>query len=235
MKRCLYAGILLPLAELEGLADHMRQNGVELVEGPLGRALGEDEQIEHLKDMDACFGSGRYPKKVIESAPKLKVIARVGVGYDTVDLETASRLGVYVTNTPVPELAYAMAEVTFAHILAFLKRIPQYNREVREGSWANDTLRNRVDDTYGLTLGLLGVGRIGSEVAQRARAFRMNIVYFDTIRRKDLEDSLGMRFVTFEELLSQSDVISIHTPLTPETNGMIGESAIRRMKSTRSW
>jgi phosphoglycerate dehydrogenase-like enzyme len=222
--------MLLPLSEIPELKPSMLGKGIEVVEGPVGRSLTEDEQIEALAGMDACFGAGRYTKRVIESNPRLKIIARVGVGYDTVDLGAANEMGVYVTNTPIPELAYAMAELTFSHILAFLKRIPQYNTEVRQGKWSSDSERGRVDDAYGLTLGVIGAGRIGGEVAFRAKAFRMNVVYHDVVRRKDLEDALGIEYVSLDELLSTSDVISIHSPLTPDTRGLIDERAIRRMK-----
>ena len=134
------------------------------------------------------------------------MISRVGVGYDTIDIPAATARGIYVTVTPIPELAVAMAEHAMALMLSMLKKIPQRDREVKAGIW-DSAGAPKLQDLYGLTLGLLGVGRIGAEVAKRAKGFDMNIIYYDVVRRPDLEASLGLRHVSLDELLSSSDVI----------------------------
>jgi len=230
MSKCL---IGLPLGGRfpKEIKDYLEANKIEVIENPYGRKLSEEELINLIKDCDATLAAAEpYTKRVLEVAKKLKIIARMGVGYDNVDLKAATERGIYVTWTPIPELAYAMAEHTMALILTFVKRIPYMNQEVRKGIWEPEKWGTLIEDLYHLTLGLLGVGRIGGEVAKRAKAFGMNIVYYDIVRRKDLEDSLGIKYVSFNDLLSLSDILSIHTPLTPETKGMINEEAINKMK-----
>ncbi|GBC74898.1 Hydroxypyruvate reductase [archaeon HR06] len=230
MSKCL---IGLPLGGRfpKDIKDYLEAHKIEVIENPYGRKLSEEELMSLIKDCDATLAAAEpYTKKVLEVAKKLKIIARMGVGYDNVDLKAATERGIYVTWTPIPELAYAMAEHTMALILTFVKRIPYMNQEVRKGIWEPEKWGALIEDLYHLTLGLLGVGRIGGEVAKRAKAFGMSIIYYDIVRRKDLEDSLGIKYVSFNDLLSLSDILSIHTPLTPETKGMINEEAINKMK-----
>ncbi len=229
MKKCLYAGWLPPPGELEAL---FRSHGVEMIVEARDRHSTEVELIELLRDADATLVSGdRYNKRVVETSPKLKIIARAGVGYDNVDVEAATARGVHVTITPIPELAYGMAEHTLGLILSQIKKIPQRDTELRAGTW--DTYwRMQMDDLYHLTLGLLGVGRIGAEVAKRAKGFGLSIIYHDMVRRSDLEASLGIEYVSFEDLLSKSDILSIHVPLMPQTRGVIDRKALSQMKKT---
>ncbi len=228
MKRCLYAGTLsLPLE----VKDHLNRNQVDLVENPYRKTLTEEDLASLLGDFDAVLaGPEPYSERVIQSCRKLKIIARTGVGYDKIDLPAASRRGVYVTWTPIPELAYSMAEQTFGLMLSFVKRISYLNSAVREGRWERAIWSEEVNDLYPLTLGLFGLGRIGSEVARRAKAFGMKLIYFDAVRMADLEESIGIKFVPFDELLSNADILSIHVPLTPDTRTVINEDAIRKMK-----
>jgi phosphoglycerate dehydrogenase-like enzyme len=123
-----------------------------------------------------------------------------------------------------------MAEHTFALLLSFMKKVPQTNASVRAGEWRTGAWGKELGDLYGLTFGLLGVGRIGSETAKRAKAFDMKLIYYDVVRREDLEKSLGMEYVSFDRLLAESDVLSVHTPLTPQTRGIINDAAFAKMK-----
>ncbi|MEM4312246.1 MAG: phosphoglycerate dehydrogenase [Nitrososphaerales archaeon] len=230
MSKCLI-GLTLGGRFPKDIRDYLEAHRVEVIENPYGRKLNEDEVIELIKDCDATLAAAEpYTKRVIDSAKRLKIIARMGVGYDNVDLKAATEKGIFVTWTPIPELAYAMAEHTMALILTFVKRIPYMNQEIRKGIWEPEKWGIKVEDLYHLTLGLLGLGRIGGEVAKRAKTFGMNLIYYDIVRRKDLEESLGIKYVSFDELLAQSDILSIHTPLTPETKGIINEQAISKMK-----
>jgi glyoxylate reductase len=106
------------------------------------------------------------------------------------------------------------------------------NADLRQGEWRTSYWGSRMQDLYGLTFGLFGVGRIGSETAKRAKAFDMKLIYHDVVRREDLEKSLGMEYVSFERLLAESDILSLHSPLTPQTRGIINADAFRRMKPT---
>ena len=184
----------------------------------------------NLKDIDGSIAGGEpYTRAVMDSAPRLKVISRVGVGYDTIDIPAATAKGIYVTVTPIPELSIAIAEHAMALMLSMTKKIPQRDKEVRAGIW-DSAGASSLQDVYGLTLGLLGVGRIGAEVAKRAKGFEMKIIYYDVVRRTDLEASLGLRYVSLDELLSTSDVVSVHTPLTPQTRGLLNDANVRKMK-----
>jgi glyoxylate reductase len=229
MKRILYGGGLPP-ADAPDTERYLNSHGIEMVQRLLGRHQTEAELMVNLKDIDGSIAGGEpYTAAVLDSAPKLKVISRVGVGYDTIDIPAATARGIYVTVTPIPELSIAIAEHAMALMLSMTKKIPQRDQEVRAGIW-DSAGASKLQDVYGLTLGLLGVGRIGAEVAKRAKGFDMKIIYYDVVRRPDLEESLGLRYVSLDELLSSSDVISVHTPLTPQTRGLLSDANIRKMK-----
>ena len=171
-------------------------------------------------------------EKLLSHAPRLKVVSRFGVGYDRVDVEACTRRGIYVTHTP-NVLSRAVAELTFALMLCLSRRIIEADRYVRT-EWAKagrPTLPLR-GDLAGKTLGIIGLGRIGMEVARRAKAFEMRIVYYDKIRRRDMEEELGAEYLSLNDLLRVSDFVSIHVPLTPETTSLIGEEELKKMKKT---
>ncbi|QIK59412.1 NAD(P)-binding domain-containing protein [Dysgonomonas sp. HDW5A] len=171
-------------------------------------------------------------KEIIDKAKNLKLIANFGVGYNNIDVEYAARKGIVVTNTPNSVLE-PTAELCFGLIHAVARRIGFYNNKLRtpEGvSWG--LYDNPGIAIYGKTLGIYGFGRIGQAIARRAIACGMNIIYHN--RRpvaKEMEEKYNARYVSFDELLSQSDFISINAPATPETYHIIDEAAIDKMKS----
>lgn len=214
----------------EELVQMFREHDIELKVQGLGRWLTEDEMIREIKDVDAAVaGAEPYTARVIDSANKLKIIQRLGVGYDKVDIEAATRKGIFVGITPMSELSKAVADEAFTLILSTLRMIPQMNRHVRDGYW--DVEKFDVLDAYPLTLGILGLGKIGTEVARRARlGFDMKVLYHDSVRKENLEREWGLQYVAFEDLLRKSDILSIHIPLNGKTKGMIGEREISIMK-----
>ncbi len=217
-------------SELEGF---LRGRGVEFAYNPLKRALREEDMASVLKGYDAALAGGEpYTEKVMDAAPDLKIIARTGVGYDQIDVPAATKRGIVVTTTPIPELSYAVAELAIGHLLGFVKRIPQLNRAIRLGEWDRQKWTQEVGDAYHLTLGLLGAGRIGFEVAKRAKALGMHVIYHDVVRMAEVEKAAGAEFVGLDELLSRADAISIHTPLTPATRGMVNREFLRKMKKS---
>jgi phosphoglycerate dehydrogenase-like enzyme len=217
----------------EDIKVFLSEHGIEVIGNPYQGAISEDQLIELIREADGTLAANEpYTARVFDSLPKLKIVSRVGVGFDTVDVRAATERGVIVTTTPVHELAQAMAEHTFALLLSLEKKVPHMNTDMRRGEWRTLHWGKQVGDLYGLTFGLLGVGRIGSEVAKRAKAFDMKLIYNDVVRRPDLEAALGMEYVSFEKLLSDSDVLSLHTPLTPATRGIMNDAAFARMKPT---
>ena len=212
----------------------LREAGVELVLNPHHQVLTEEDLLALLPGFDAVIaGPEPYSDSVISTAsPRLRIIARTGVGYDKVDVASASRNGVFVTWTPIPELSSSVADLAIALILALVKKVPRLNAEVRMGKWDRQKWSDEVGDLRGKTLGLLGMGRIGGEVAVRARAFGMNLIYNDVVRMEELEKKLPAEFVSLERLLSDSDVLSVHVPLTADNRGIIDAVALRKMKRT---
>lgn len=194
----------------------------------------KDELIKQVKRVHGLVTllTDRIDAEIINQAVNLEVISNVAVGYDNIDVEAATKKGIFVTNTP-GVLDDATADLTFALILAIARRIPEADSFVRAGLWKGwhpnlflgTDLKNK-------TLGIVGLGRIGTAVAQRAKCFKMNIVYYQPTRDLEKEKSLGAKYVSLEELLSLSDFVSLHVPLTKETRGMIGRKEINKMKKT---
>jgi glyoxylate reductase len=171
-------------------------------------------------------------REVLQYASKLKVISRRGVGYDTVDLQTATEQGIYVTVTPV--LSATVADLAFALLLATARYVPQAHQLISSHCWQKRQDRDRYigSDVFGKTLGIIGLGRIGSEMAKRARGFEMNLRYYDLVRNYTYEEKYQIEFQSLCRLLADADFISIHVPLTPRTRGLIGEPELKMMKRT---
>jgi glyoxylate reductase len=162
----------------------------------------------------------------------LKVIANMAVGYDNIDLEAARERGVVVTNTP-GVLDETTADVAFLLLLATARRLGEGERLLRAGRWEWwGPKQLRGFDVWGKKLGIVGMGRIGQAVARRARGFAMEILYHNRSRREDAENEFGARYLGLEDLLRESDFVSIHTPLTEETRHLIGERELALMKPT---
>ena len=183
-----------------------------------------------LKDATAVIvGSGKINAEYLDKAPKLKLVARFGVGYDAVDVAECTKRGVYVTHTP-DVLSSGVADHAWALILGFNRHIPLADTFTKT-KWAKREGYIPFGwDTEGKTLGILGLGRIGLEVLRRAKGFPVDIIYYDIYRREDVEQEYGVEYVSFEELLSRSDILTIHTALTESTRGLINEKALAKMK-----
>ena len=168
---------------------------------------------------------------------RLRIISQYAVGFDNIDIECATKNGVYVTNTP-GVLTDATADLTWALILATARRIVEADRFVRTGEWYRTgtgwhPMMMLGLEIHGATIGIIGMGRIGRAVAKRARGFDMRVLYYDKYRlSEEVERSLCATYVDLDTLLKESDVVSIHTPLTKETYHLIGEEELRKMKPT---
>jgi phosphoglycerate dehydrogenase-like enzyme len=187
-----------------------------------------EEHLALMKDaVGVIAGSEPYPRDVLEALPDLRVISRNGIGYDAIDLEAATDLGVIVTYVP-DAMVDAVADVTLGLLIAAARRIPEFDAGMKRGEWP----RQIAYDVSGRSLGLIGTGRIGMAVARRARAFRMRLIGFDPNPNPLFVESLGGDYLSLEELLEVADFVSLHVPATPGTNGMIGAEQLARMKPT---
>ena len=194
-----------------------------------------EELLEAVRDVDAlyCTLNEKIDREVLDSAERLKVIGTMSVGVDHIDVDYATSKGVYVVHTP-GVLTETVADHTWALILAVARRIIEADSYVRKGEWKIPWAPTMMlgYDVYGKTLGIIGLGRIGAAVARRAKGFNMRVLYYDIVRRPEFEKELGVEYATLERVLKESDVVSIHTPLTPQTRKMIGEKELRLMKKT---
>ena len=191
--------------------------------------------IEKVKDVDALATllSDKIDAEVFDAAPKLKMIAQLAVGFDNVDVQEATKRGIYVSNTP-EVLTDTTADFAWALLMTLARRVVEADRYVRTGRWKVGwhpaMLQGR--DVYGATIGIVGAGRIGYAVAKRATGFSMKILFYDVIPRPEMEKDFGAKKVDLDTLLKQSDFVSIHVPLMKETHHLINAERLRLMKKT---
>jgi len=212
--------------------------GLRLLEGFDVAVLHErpperDELIEAVRGATGILSTAteKIDGGVMDAAgDALRVVANMAVGYDNIDVRAAGERGVVVTNTP-GVLDETTADVAFMLMLAAARRLGEGERLLRAGRWewwGPKQLRGL--DVWGKRLGILGLGRIGQAVARRARGFGMEILYHNRSRKVDAEQEIGARYLELDDLLAQSDFVSIHTPLTEETRHLIGAEELERMK-----
>ena len=192
--------------------------------------------ISKIKDKDGliCYPYDSIDSDVINAGTKLKAISTYSVGYDHVDIKTASKRGIVVGYTP-EVLTRATADLTMALMLSLFRRIPEGNKLVRSDKWK--TIFGPYEflgtDLYQKTLGIFGMGRIGKAVAKRAIGFEMKVVYHNRTRlSKKEEENLRVRYVSLDDLFRTSDVVSIHSPHTSQTNEIVNLKLIKKMKKT---
>lgn len=188
---------------------------------------------KEIRDVDAIIITFEpINDTTLNNFSKLKIVARYGVGYDNVDVEACTRRGIYVTHTP-GVLSHAVAELTLGLMICLSRGLIGADKYART-EWAKPS-KTRLKmgiDLYGKTLGIIGLGRIGYEVAVRARAFGMKIIYYDVERKPEAERTLGVHYIDLATLLRESDFVTIHVPLTLQTKNLIGERELRMMKPT---
>jgi D-3-phosphoglycerate dehydrogenase len=190
--------------------------------------------LTEVRDADALLVGPRpfVTRKIIESAGKLKHIARAGVGVDSVDIQAANERGIFVTNAP-DVTADSVAEFTMSLLLSLAKNIPRCDRAVREGRWNERVELGQTNtELNGKTHGVVGMGRIGRRVAIRCQSFGMRVIYFKRNRDLEFEKSQGVEYVPLEVLIKESDSISLHLPLTKETTNLFDRPQFESMKNT---
>jgi len=191
-----------------------------------------DVLLREVADCDGLLSllTDRIDDELLARAPRLRVVGNMAVGYDNIDVDAATRRGVVVSNTP-DVLTETTADFAFALLMAAARRMVEADGFTRAGRWKTwGPLLLAGQDVHHATLGLVGLGRIGSAVAKRAKGFAMTVLYYDPIRRPDLEGSLGIEYRTMDDVLRSSDFISVHVPLTAETRHLIGAEQFRMMK-----
>ncbi len=215
------------------VAEPLAAAGIELLKAQPGWDVvisNPKEYAQHLGDADALFvrSAVKVNAEVLAKAPKLRVIGRAGVGVDNVDLPAATAANVLVMNTPGGN-AVAVAEHTLGFMLCMARSIPQASASTKSGKWEKKKFMG--SELRGKTLGIVGLGYIGQEVAKRARGFEMKIVASDPYANPKIAADLGVSLVPLDDLYKHSDYITLHVAITKETNKMLDDAAFAKMKT----
>jgi glyoxylate reductase len=225
---CSASGLSKPVliaAELKNLLDAAQLQGLDVTWIATGEPIPKGEWVAIVPLLSRWVGGTE-----LKHLPKLRIVANVAVGYDNVDLVAAELRNVLVTNTP-DVLTEATADLTWALILAAARRLVEGVDLVRSGKWTGWHPEQLLGlELKGRTLGLLGAGRIGQAVGRRAPAFGLEVLYASRSAKPEFEREIGARRVDFNELLTASDILSLHVPSTPDTKGIISRESLRQMK-----
>jgi glyoxylate reductase len=202
---------------------------------PWDRVMTEDELIEGIRDKQGllCLLTDNISAEIMDEAKNLKVISNYAVGFNNIDVKAATERGIPVTNTP-GVLTETTADLAWALLMATARRVVEADAFMRKGAYKGwGPMLFLGGDVYGKTLGLIGMGRIGSAVARRAVGFNMRILYYDMNRLpEDEEKTLNLEYADFDEILRSSDFVSLHVPLVPSTKHLIGTRELSLMKPT---
>jgi D-3-phosphoglycerate dehydrogenase len=217
------------------VSDNLAESGVErLMNVPefqvdVVAGLSKDELIEKIRDYDGLVvrSATKVTAEVIEAADRLKVVARAGIGLDNVDVSAASKRGIVVMNAPEGNVI-TTAEHAISMMLALSRNIPQATQSLKADKWEKKRFSGR--EVFSKVLGIIGLGRIGRVVADRAMGLKMNVIGFDPYISRDVIDKMGIESATLDELLARADYITVHTPLTPETKYILDAEAFKKVK-----
>ncbi len=192
----------------------------------LKTGMDEEELIKTIPDFHAAVvrGATKITKNAIEAGSNLELIVRAGIGLDNIDVAAAQEKGIQVANTPAAT-SISVAEHTFGLMLATVRNHGRANLSMKEHKWEKKILSGT--ELYGKTLGIIGIGRIGQELAKRALAFGMKVIAYDVI---DVKTDLDVKQVSLEELIAQADIITLHVPLTEKTKHLISDAEFEKMK-----
>jgi D-3-phosphoglycerate dehydrogenase len=215
------------------ITDQIHDDGIKMLEQigevDIKTGLTPKQLLDKIKGYDVLVvrSATKVTKEVIDSGENLKIIARAGVGLDTIDVQAAKARGIKLVNAPeAPTIA--VAELVIGLMLSWARHLPRADNSMKEGRWEKAQLIGR--ELRGKTLGIVGTGRIGQAVGYRAKAFLMNILAYDVEQNTEFISGTGTHYVDLEELLRKSDFVSLHVPATPKTRHMIGRHEIELMK-----
>lgn len=214
------------------VADAINEEGLspllDFNEGTLIQKKINDPEVD-LEKIDALLvrSATTVTEELLKKMPQLKIIARAGVGVDNIDVNAATKRGIIVVNAPDGN-TISTAEHTFAMMASLMRNIPQAHQSVKNLEWKRNAFIGT--ELYGKTLGIVGMGRIGSELAKRAKVFGMNVKVYDPFLTKERAIKQGVSHGSLDEVLAEADIITVHTPLTPETKGLINEETLRKTK-----
>ena len=221
--------LVTPRAFLDLEGEHLtilKQAGYEIVANPRPRTLTEDEMAAYVAGMEAVIvGDDPVTHRVLDRATALKVISKFGTHVDNIDVDVAAARHIPVTFTPGVTHA-AVAELTIGLMFALLRGIPQMDRDIRNGKWSSIA----GVELMGKTLGIVGMGGIGKEVAKRALAMGMNVLGFDMHPDASFAEHHGIEYVPADELLKNSDIVTLHLGLNPETRGWLSKMRVGRIR-----
>jgi len=214
------------------VADKISERGVKLLKEQDGwtTVLTTKETLEaEITDADALIvrSATKVTEHLLARAPKLRAVGRAGVGVDNINLEAATKRGVLVMSTPGGN-SVSVAEHTFALLLSLARQVPRLDRAIHEGRWEKSSAAGT--EVRGKTLGLVGLGRIGSEVAVRAEAFDMRVLAYDPFISEAAAHEISVELVPLDQLLAESDFVSLHAALSPATQNLISAANIQKMK-----
>lgn len=229
MKPKAYVTRMIPQAGIE-----MLKTECEVEVNSEDRPLERQELLQNIQGKDGvlCLLTDKIDAEVFDTVPEIKGFANYAVGYDNIDIEEATRRGVPISNTP-DVLTDATAEMAWTLLFTAARRVVESDGQMRSGQWPGwGPLQFIGGDISGKTLGIVGAGRIGTAMALKSTGFKMNVLYFDIRPNTTLEEKLNARRVEMKELLSESDFVSIHTPLLPETRHLFTIDTFKQMKST---
>ena len=193
-----------------------------------GRPYEKEEMLKLIKDVDGIIiGIDELSAVIIGKANKLKVISKYGTGLDNIDIDVATNKKIIVTNTPTANVD-AVADLAFGLILSLARRIPEADKKTKSGKWGKIIGKS----VWEKTIGIIGLGKIGKQVAKRAKGFDMNILAFDIVKDKKSAKKYGIKYVKLEKLLRKSDYITIHIPLNYATRNMISYEELEKIKES---
>jgi len=222
------ARVLVADAIAESAVKQITDAGIEVV---IRNADTDGPVEEQIKGFDGIVirSATQVTRQVMEAADQLKVVVRAGVGLDNVDQEAAKEHGIQVMNTPEAPTA-SVAEMVFSLMFSLARNVTQADSSMKDERWEKKKLKGT--ELWEKTIGIVGFGRIGQELAKRAKAFDMNVLAYDVLDIDDAVKKLGAERVDLDSLIAQSDYISLHVPLLPQTKGMMGDAQFESMKDT---